>query len=279
MGNETWPPFYQKLILDNGTPFRGALLKVMRADHLLEELEIATRVLPKSTGKQFLVTRSQDAVRLIFMPDRMPLQISAALGDCIHNLRSVFDHVAVALTAPPIGSGNPMSAAFPTGKDRQSYETECGRKMKGAPPKALSLIEALEPWRTGHHLVRELHELDVMDKHRLLVPAISEMHIRSMGAKFKGQPIEITSTDVKSVDEGRNFIIDVSCPGITDHSEFKLTSSLNADFSIRFDRDHPCAGELVIPTLRRMRDVAANLVKECEEAFPGFVSWRSMRRN
>lgn len=250
----------------------------MRADHLLEELEIATRVLPNSTAKQFVVTRSETGVRLIFMPDRMPLQVSAALGDCIHNLRSAFDYIAVALTAPPIGTGNPTGAYFPTGKDRLGYEAARAKRMKGAPDSALRIVDALEPWTGGRNLVRELHDLDIMDKHRLLVPAIAEMHVRSMKAEFKGTPIEITGDHVQSVADGQNFNIEIPCPGIADISEFKLETGLKADFSIKFDRDHPCAGELVLPTLKRMRAVASRLVEDCEVEFPGFVSSRRIRR-
>ena len=83
MGKETWPKFYQRLILDNGTAFRGAHLKLLRADHLLEELEIAIRVLPQTIGKQFLIGTSDETVNITFLSDRMPLQLSAALGDCV----------------------------------------------------------------------------------------------------------------------------------------------------------------------------------------------------
>ncbi|KCZ53212.1 hypothetical protein HY29_17510 [Hyphomonas beringensis] len=277
MGKETWPKFYQRLIQDNRTAFRGAQLKVMRADHLLEELEIAIRVLPQSIGKQFLIGLSGETVHITFLPDQMPLQLSAALGDCVHNIRSAFDHVAVALTAPPIGTGNPNYSGMPTGKDQNAYEGERAKKMKGAPPSALAIIDALEPWRGGRNLVRELHELDIMDKHRLLVPAIAEMHIRSMGAEIRGRPITITGNDVRSVADGQNFVIEIPCPGIKSHTEFKLTNSLKADFSIKFDRDHPCAGELVLPALKRMRATASELLEKCETAFPGVVSWRVMR--
>ena len=277
MGKETWPKFYQRLILDNGTAFRGAHLKLLRADHLLEELEIAIRVLPQTIGKQFLIGTSDETVNITFLSDRMPLQLSAALGDCVHNIRCVFDHVAVALAAPPIGTGNPNKSSMPTGKSKNAYEGERAKKMKGAPPSALAIVDALEPWRGGCNLVRELHELDIMDKHRLLVPAIAEMHIRSMGAEVRGAPITIPGKDVRSIADGRNFVIEIPCPGIKSHTEFKLTNSLKADFSIKFDRDHPCAGELVLPTLKRIRATASDLVEKCETAFPGVVSWRAMR--
>lgn len=274
MSKENWPKFYQRLFLDNGTPFRSALLKVMRADHCLEELENAIRVLPNSMGKQFLIGMSDETVNLTYLPDKMPLQLSAAIGDCIHNLRSAFDHVSVALTAAPIGGGDPIKASFPTGQAENAYKRARDQKMKGAPEKALQIVDALMPWKGGPNLIRELHELDVLDKHRLLVPAVAEMRIRSMGAEFKGMPITITDKDVRSVSDGKNFVINIHCPGITQASEFKLKHSLKAEFSIKFDRDHPCAGELVLPTLRNMRKIAHSLVRECEAAFPGFVSWR-----
>ena len=251
----------------------------MRADHLLEELEIAIRVLPNSMGKQFLVGLSGEAVTLTFLPDKMPLQMSAALGDCVHNLRSALDHVAVAVTAPPIGQGNSGKAYFPTGSDRVAYEGERDRKLMGAPDEALRIIDALKPWTGGGNLLRELHELDVRDKHKLLLPAIAEMHIRSMDVEFSGVRRTITGNDVRSVADGKNFIIEIPCPGIANAAEFKLTKSLKADFSIKFDSDQPCAGQLVLPTLQKMRDVAANLVKECEAAFPGYVSWRLAKRS
>lgn len=277
MGKETWPRFYRTPYLDNGSPFRGARLKVMRAEHHLEELEIAARVLPNDMAQKFVIAVKDDTIRLTFLPERMPLQLSAALGDCIHNLRSAFDHVAVAMTAPPIGSGDPDKASLPTGADKEDYKRNRRDKMRGAPGRALDIIDALEPWGGGKHLLRELHDLDVRDKHKLLVPAIAEMKIRSLQAEYRGSPIEITGKDIRSVADGQNFIAEVKRPGAASADDFRFTGPLTADFEIKFGRNHPCAGMLVIPTLVGMRDAAARLLDECESTFPGYVSWTNAR--
>jgi hypothetical protein len=44
--------------------------------------------------------------------------------------------------------------------------------MKGAGTDALRIVEEWEPYNGGKHSIRALHDLDILDKHRLIVPQV-----------------------------------------------------------------------------------------------------------
>lgn len=272
MGKDTWPKFYRTPYGDNGTAFRSARLKLMRAEHHLDELMIATRVIPLTMHETFVVGTTNEVVRLIFRPKDMPLQISAAIGDCVHNLRSALDHIAVELTCPPIGQGKPKNTYFPTGINKATYESQRSQKMTNANPQGTALVDNLETWLGGKHLIRELHDLDVADKHKLLVPAWSEMTVNRLSLTVGGEELVVTQSDISSVCNGENFVAEIPCRA---GGNAKVTlDKLDANFSIKFQKGQPCEGMNVLTTLSQLLKTIASFVEQCEQSFPGSLSWR-----
>src|SRR5690606_39093633 len=99
---------------------------------------------------------------------------------------------AVALTAPPIGTGNPRRAYLPTGQTEAAYRDARNDRMKGAHADGLMLIDGLEPWAGGKAKLRELHDLDILDKHLLLVPSIASMRITNLEVKAGDRVLRLT---------------------------------------------------------------------------------------
>jgi hypothetical protein len=202
--------------------------------------------------------------------ERLPLQLGVVLGDVVHNLRTALDHIAVALTIPPIGTGNAKNAYFPTGKTREDFVQACMIKMKGANPDGLKVIEGLEPYDGGKYSFRALHELDILDKHKLLVPAIANIHIQRMSVVIGAARFVITGADFK---EG-TAVIDCSTVDRADIDlgRIDLEGNFEAAFTVVFGKGHPLDGEPIVPTLLDMTSVAQSLVERCRGLFPGYVS-------
>src|SRR5271157_1548995 len=90
-------------------------------------------------------------------------------GDVIHNLRSALDHLAYQLAW--VGSGEePRSRRieFPIAKDATTYERDKARKVEGMRPEVVKVIDALKPYKGGNDALWRIHELDNIDKHRIL---------------------------------------------------------------------------------------------------------------
>jgi hypothetical protein len=102
------------------------------------------------------------------VPD-VPAEIRMLLGDVAHNLRTALDHLACELVRST-GTAEPK-VYFPICESEQIYKAESGGKTKGMPDSAKKLIDRLCPYGGGDHLLWGLHQLDIIDKHRLLLTA------------------------------------------------------------------------------------------------------------
>jgi hypothetical protein len=151
----------------------GVRLKVDRAVYHIKALETAIQ--------QFMDSNPYDAVRetdaksgdysfRLKVHREIPLAWAALIGDAVHNLRSALDHLMVELVLA--NGGRPTKATeFPIFQNLQAYDTKAAGKMTGASQQAIDLINAARSYKGGNDGLWQIHELDIIDKHRALVPA------------------------------------------------------------------------------------------------------------
>jgi hypothetical protein len=151
-------------------------LKIGRAKDHVRDLESVVvpffDSFPYTYAADILPQISQYAIRLATVKP-LPHCIPIIAGDAVHNLRSALDHVAWQLVEA--GGGNPNDrTSFPIiaadAKARQRYASAVGQgniaKMKSG---ALSLLESVQPYNSGDDTLAAIHQLDIWDKHRLIV--------------------------------------------------------------------------------------------------------------
>lgn len=273
--------FYYRATYRSSNPFEGARLKLKRAKRHLFEITEAAQELTGRRKYNFLLRPGLDAgkVEIVFMEESiMPLEFSCAVGDAIHNLRSAFDHIAVVLSTPPIGTGKAADAYFPTGtnreefiKARDGYTDANGKrthkaKMKGAHPDALRMVEELEPYGGGKHSLRPLHDLDVLDKHKLIVPTVSRMTVQSIEAIVGKKRFALGVTDFKPTGDGRNLVATIDLPFVV-FGQVKIQTEIQPAFEVVFGKGQPLEGEPIIPTLSNIADTCEGLIKACQTHF------------
>ncbi|MDQ0421128.1 hypothetical protein J2045_002155 [Peteryoungia aggregata LMG 23059] len=102
-------------------------------------------------------------------PDDVPL----ALGDSIHNLRTSLDLLACDLVRLNGASANKVY--FPFSHDKEGLEHQIKNKnFDRAADEVVELLRGLKPYRAGNVLLRALHDLDLLDKHQMIIPAVTE---------------------------------------------------------------------------------------------------------
>lgn len=102
----------------------------------------------------------------------LPESIFLITGDAVHNIRSALDHFACAAVPRP-----DRATAFPTwsrpdgtAPTATQWRNRIEQVLGGASPLLISAIRGLEVWETGRdYLLWAIHELDRVDKHRLLI--------------------------------------------------------------------------------------------------------------
>lgn len=96
-----------------------------------------------------------------------PLRWGAVAGDALHNLRSALDilwrHVMGAVDSD-------RKTAFPVYPSAEKFEAERSRVVKSRRKTAMDILHAIKPYKGGNDALWALHELDNIDKHRILIP-------------------------------------------------------------------------------------------------------------
>jgi hypothetical protein len=174
---------------------RSARIKIQRAkDHIA----YLRREMDAWLGrKPYYLVSETDAkagkiVVKIRVREQIPDQFSAVIGDIIHNFRSALDHLAWALVL--VNKGMPSERTqFPINKDRKSLEAALPRCLAGASSKAIEAVKKLQPHKGGYgapgnEILWAIHDLDRIDKHRLIVP-IGAAHTRSQMRFSVGIPL------------------------------------------------------------------------------------------
>lgn len=146
-------------------------VKIERAKHHFGDLErelLAVRDQSKYIG---LTDQDPDTGQLTYRHAHLPIypfNVLASAGDVVHSLRSALDHLAYQLAIAGCDKTPSRRVEFPIAKDRDTYEAEKARKVKGIRPEAIEAIDRLKPYKGGNNVLWRIHELDNIDKHRFI---------------------------------------------------------------------------------------------------------------
>lgn len=156
-------------------PLANARLKIERAKEHIEQFKSMLKAWNNS--RPYVIgtkidTQAGQHVYYIEKAESLSPGFSAVAGDVIHNLRSALDHIAYEMCT---GSGQtppkPWEIEFPIADDAAKFPSLRDRKVKGARPDAIKVLDAVKPYKGGNDALWRLHKLDNIDKHRALLTA------------------------------------------------------------------------------------------------------------
>src|SRR5579875_94297 len=151
-----------------------AWTKFYRAEKHLETVEEILGFFAASNKEPFIRETNCDGThedfRNSFAGFTLDRQTNAIFGDFIHNLRSVFDHVAMALAIKSGASRDDRTIAFPLCDITDDFSRQKWHIKKITTPGAQAFIEGLQPYKRPSDLwpFSELEFLDNRDKHRAI---------------------------------------------------------------------------------------------------------------
>jgi hypothetical protein len=165
--------------------FRGSRLKVKRAYKHIEELETWLRDLVQSNINAVMSHKDQNPgseshTVLVQRPIGFSEDVAPIVGDAVHNLRATLDLIASAIVIAG-REDDPALAYFPLYDTRQALvnSPEYGLIERVAPDLALEIADVIKPYKTGgDSRFWALNRLDRMDKHRVLIPTLTESGYR-----------------------------------------------------------------------------------------------------
>jgi hypothetical protein len=238
MGMENWEPDWRIILIR---------VKIERAKKHLRNLETDLIGYGKQhfhASTSYRDPQTGETIRNPLKQQRkLPFDALAAAGDVIHNLRSALDYLAQQLVWAGSGSEPSRQVQFPISKDAAAYEADKARRVEGMRPKAIKAIDRLKPYKGGNEALWKIHELNNIDKHRLLFTYASDCFLT---AEWLNDPFPF---NLKAADP--------TFPGAFD-------SEVEKDMEFEIDKalgePQIAEGNAMLPTLHQLVDFVENLV-------------------
>lgn len=168
----------------------GVRIKLARADRHIAELRTAAQEFFDS--KPYTIYEVEEAngdlVRRLRIVRTIPNDWPAVLGDAIHNLRSALEFLAWQLVERN-NSTPARHTGFPIVDSKKELGLGLISKLAGASPASVRMVRRLKPYKGGNSLLHQIHSLDIVDKHRLIliVGAANKALVLKFHMKIPGQ--------------------------------------------------------------------------------------------
>jgi hypothetical protein len=183
----------------------------------------------------------------------VPCHFSAIIGDAIHNMRSALDLLASDLVRA--NNGNVKNVYFPFANDANSLEDAIEiRKIARAGEDVVNIIRSLKPYKGGNDRLRAIHDLDITDKHKALIPSLHHVGIKNFAM---------------SNHTGGSLIINLRCGPIKDGmvlmslppaNNVKIGQYFQPSFHITFGEGQPLEGTPLLETLEDFAKIVDEII-------------------
>lgn len=204
--------------------------------------------------------------------------IPLMIGDIVHNLRSSLDLLVCDLAR--LQNQSIEEVKFPFAKDEATLEKILAKDHARLGADVVDAIRALKPFKGdgGNKLLRGLHDLDVIDKHRLIIPTfliswrrynLAQRLRDTMLAENPGQEIPgiaflgdgpLTTTFFRQGDKLRARRGEDPLRYYSEQHERGISAKFPMENS-------PFAGDEVIPTLHALRKMVIEIVGDFRSQF------------
>jgi hypothetical protein len=243
--------------------FKGPKLKIERANKHIHDLGLLLDTFLKTNFYRIGIEKDPESGsnNLIFETTiPIPPEVALIIGDAVHNLRSALDLLACEIITRA-GATPSKWTRFPFSNNRKELiSTLKSGKIKIAGSWIIDLIiNEIKPYKGGNEPLYALHNLDIMDKHKLLIPIAAITRLLGVN----------TEDDRGNRFHGMNFVIRQGgkINAISGGTNFKITNYGQPSFDIFFDKGQIFEGKPVFPTLHQLSQLVSGIVQAIEKAY------------
>jgi hypothetical protein len=245
--------------------FRGPNLKLARAKQHIDDLdaEIARflarkpyriMVEPNASGEH----PEWPHDRVMRISEQPPESFSLIIGDAIHNMRSSLDLLVCAFVR--VEGKSDKRVQFPIARDANSLEEAIKQaNVHRASPKAVDFIRALKPYEGpgGNTALCDIHKLDILDKHRLIITVSNVAHFEDVTIGVRGNSLMATMPTFGwgALEDGAVLF------HAAETVDVKIGDEIPATYQIAFGPGQPLHHEPVVKTLKILADYIESVLK------------------
>jgi hypothetical protein len=239
--------------------FEGALRKIERANKHISEVKAVVASFPEFHTSSVEINPEppgNEAIKHdISNREKLVSDLALQIGDAVHNLKCALDYAWIGAIErfAPSALGN--FAKFPVRHTEDELKAALiGREIDFSAPALFNrIVSDIQPYEGGNDSIWSIHKLDILDKHRLLIPIVEFAAIS--GIEVENERGEIERNGFTWITPQKApFYVPVP-PGWHVRSKGELTSG------IFFDEGTPVRGMDVPDMLATFSIQALNVVE------------------
>jgi hypothetical protein len=245
--------------------FRGSQLKIKRANQHIRELNEILNAFQKTHFYRLSMEDNADLRKNIVtfsVTEEIPSDVPLVIGDAVHNLCTALDHAVYEMLILSGGSAG-VWTKFPFEKTRQELEaTLQGGTIQRLGLDLITLImEVIQPYKGGNDPLYGLHDLDIVDKHRLILPVLSFTTLSHVVVASR-ENTQAVSGDSLKVKPGERLSILFS-----GSDRFDLKDYGQPTLHVLFDNIEVFKGQPVVPTLHQLSQLVSGIIQKIAETW------------
>jgi hypothetical protein len=243
--------------------FHGPRLKIERAKQHIADLNANVEIL-RAGGVYVLRIHRDPRTGNEQIEAEITQVVSPSLGliigDAIHNLKTALDFTVNEVVFRRLGAYDDFTR-FPFRETRD----ELVKAVNGALVKRAStavadfIVNKVNPYRGGNDPLWALHTLDILDKHRLLLPVLNISFITGIVIKHSEGMHGLGHWAIT----GRRS----SIQRLDGLKNCEIANDGEPTVLVFFDKGFPFEGKPVIPTLHQIADFVGGVVEGIEDVF------------
>jgi hypothetical protein len=247
--------------------FEGSWLKIQRAQQYIAETELAVRdfVMTDFYGARIENDHGANFLCVDIDKSHFPFAKTAlAIGDCVHNLRTALDHLWCQVV---LGCGGKVRRwtnfpVFDTGEELASKLNAALKDKQITVRIARLMLDVIKPYQGGNDRLWSLHNLDIRDKHEMLIPVLELMQFSDVRLEDEETGVPVGPSLFIMDETSRIRVRDA------DYRRVKLKDKGHATATVLFDEGTSFWGEPVVVALHWVSEEVTRTVKAFEVVLP-----------
>lgn len=260
--------------VEDDSPFRNARLKIKRAYKYIDDFNDAAQSFINSGICRLNVERdsqSGDYLLKVEWTKTPPEELPLILGDAIHNLRAALDY-AWCDVITGVGEETDEHTRFRIFNDRRHLVTalETG-KVKNAPGIIDAMADTVKAYRAGNGPLLALHNLDITDKHELIIPTFNVAALNGFTAFTvtpDGTPNNLIGDCSVQIGDGGALIF------ARGPEDFHIQNPGSPAFNVVFRSGQPFEGKPIVPMLHQFAQLVTDVLDALEPPLLAFQQGR-----
>lgn len=244
--------------------FNGPKLKIKRAKQHVCDFHARMLAFQASDFYSLIVDKDPETGSDIFHyreTKPLPDDLALIVGDALHNLRGALDIALNAAVRSRLGRTNRYTK-FTFSETRDKLVTAINRGLVHQASKTIAdfIVDSVKPYNGGNDALGGMYRLNVLDKHRLLIPVMRVTALHDL--RFEDDRGQELSVGIWLF-TGNQF----SMKPFPNRKNLKVTNKGKPSLLVLFDKGLPFQGEAILPTLKQFVELVSGIVEGIETLF------------